>query len=589
MTRPKVSSHRGRLAATVLSLVLLGLLVPLASVSAAGVTVTSASGGSAISADSNGTTGTGTYTPLTGPVITEHAAGNLGNGTIVLHPPAGFQFNPASGSASVGGGCTSLNATLAQSANPTITITGAPSMTHPCSITVSGLGVRPSSATFAGAGSITNTGTGTNAPKPGNYGTLTEVAGAPRLTFTSGAIANTTGGATLAPNPGFHDQDAEGNDRASDSVTLAIRAGTGTAGATLTCATNPKNTGVGGNVTFSACSIDRPGTGYVLRATTGSAFVDTNAFNVSTGPATKLVFETSPAAASASLLTPQPSVAVTDAGGNVITTDNHTVVTLAISAHPDTFSCTGGLSRVVSVGVATFAWCTQTSNGTYTLRATSSPALVAATSAAFTIASQPANLSVTPSSTVIIWGGSVTLTVALAPNGAGKTVQLQASRDNATWSTVTTLALDASGRASFFYRPSDNRFYRANFLATPDLSASASPSARVVVRQISLLRPTNGGTVKTISHGTSIVFTSTIRPNRPDLPQAHANVVVYKLLGGRWTLIETQIVAVNAAGVATLAVTFSSTGQYYVRSQAIPTPLNANSGWSLPLERYNVV
>ncbi|HVA85287.1 MAG TPA: hypothetical protein VNF73_03095, partial [Candidatus Saccharimonadales bacterium] len=251
MTRSNVSSRRGRVAATALSLVLFGSLIPLASVSAATPTLTAASGGSMISADNNGATGTGSYTALTGPVIAESAAGDLGNGTIILTPPAGFQFNPAAGSASVNGGCTPLAVAFNQSTS-TITITGAPSTTNPCTITVSGLQVRAINATFAGSGNITNTGTaGTNAPTPGLYGPLTEIAGAPQLTFTSGSINNTTGGVALTPSPGFHDQDAESNNRVGDPVTLRIKPGTGTTGATLACTTNPANTGALGNVTFN--------------------------------------------------------------------------------------------------------------------------------------------------------------------------------------------------------------------------------------------------------------------------------------------------------------------------------------------------
>ena len=47
-----------------------------------------------------------------------------------------------------------------------------------------------------------------------------------------------------------------------------------------------------------------------------------------------------------------------------------------------------------------------------------------------------------------------------------------------------------------FYRPSDNRYYRATFAGAPDLPPTTSPITRIVVRQISLLRPTNGGKVK---------------------------------------------------------------------------------------------
>ena len=172
-----------------------------------------------------------------------------------------------------------------------------------------------------------------------------------------------------------------------DSVTLGIKAGTGTPGAMLTCALNPKVTGGAGNVTFTGCSVDKVGIGYILRATTGAAAVDTNAFNISLGAPNKLVFQTYPAATTPTILTPQPSVAVTDAGGNVITTDNSTVVTISINANPGTFSCTGGLSKTVTAGVAPFAGCTQTSTGNYALTAISSPVLTPVTGPIFTVSS----------------------------------------------------------------------------------------------------------------------------------------------------------------------------------------------------------
>jgi hypothetical protein len=66
------------------------------------------------------------------------------------------------------------------------------------------------------------------------------------------------------------------------------------------------------------------------------------------------------------------------------------------------------------------------------------------------------------------------------------------------------------------------------------------------------------------------------------------NFRVYRLVGTRWNLVVDRIVGVDSAGVATLAVTFSSRARFYVRSQAVPTAFNANSGWSR-VERYDVV
>ena len=58
----------------------------------ASVTVTPATGGNAISADTTG----GSYTALTGPVIAEGAVGDIGTAgtdTIILNAPSGFEFD----------------------------------------------------------------------------------------------------------------------------------------------------------------------------------------------------------------------------------------------------------------------------------------------------------------------------------------------------------------------------------------------------------------------------------------------------------------------------------------------------------------
>ena len=174
--------------------------------------------------------------------------------------------------------------------------------------------------------------------------------------------------------------------------------------------------------------------------------------------------------------------------------------------------------------MATFSGCSINNQGVgYTLVATatsSSPvtALAPATSLAFTVAPPPAVITITPSSSVITWGGTVILNVHFVNNGAAKTFALQGARDGVTFNTIATLTTDAAGNASFGYRPANNLYYRAVFGGTPDLSAGTSPVTRVVVRQIALLRPDNKGRVKSVSLGTSVTFTTTVRPARPELP-----------------------------------------------------------------------
>lgn len=94
------------------------------------------------------------------------------------------------------------------------------------------------------------------------------------------------GGATVATaftqQPVVTAEDAGGNTVTSyaGSITLSIKSGTGTSGATLTCTTNPKSATAGVD-SFAGCKIDKSGNGYQLHATDGSLSVDSNAFDVS--------------------------------------------------------------------------------------------------------------------------------------------------------------------------------------------------------------------------------------------------------------------------------------------------------------------
>ena len=188
---------------------------------------------------------------------------------------------------------------------------------------------------------------------------------------------------------------------------------------------------------------------------------------------------------------------------------------------------------------------------------------------------------------VITWGQGFTLTVQFATNGANKTFQLQGTRDGVTWTTITTLTTNANGRATFFYTPVTNLYYRAVFAGAADLGAATSNQVRTVVRQIGLLRPTLSGATRTINRNTSITFTTTVRPARPELAPARVTFWFYKRISGAWTLVTERDVFINSSGLASTTFRFASGGSWYVRSFARPTPYNANSVHS-PLERYNV-
>jgi len=345
----------GRLRVAALALALLGTLIPMASVSAVPVP-NPATGGSAISADQSGTSN---FTTLIGPAIAEAAAGELAVGkTTILNVPAGFQFNAGVGNTSVGGGlCAGLTGTLVVTAT-TATHTVTTASSSACILTFVGLQVQPTAGTPLATGNITKTGTSL-APGAG-YGTLTEVAGAvAQLVVTTQPSANSNGGTAFATQPQITAIDQFTNFVVGAPVALAITPGTGAAGAALTCTTNPQPTNGAGRAIFTGCLIDKAGS-YRLRGSVGSVFVDTGNFTINVGPPTKLVFTSYPAATTPALLSPQPAIAVADAGGNTVTTFPATNITLAINQNGGTFSCTGGLAAPTVAGVATFAGCTQT-------------------------------------------------------------------------------------------------------------------------------------------------------------------------------------------------------------------------------------
>jgi hypothetical protein len=207
--------------------------------------------------------------------------------------------------------------------------------------------------------------------------------------------AGASGGSAFGTQPVVAVEDAAGNTVTSDAsqVSLAITSGTGTSGATLTCAPVTASSGV---ATFSGCSIDKSGTGYTLTATDGSLTPGVSGtFTVTEGTAFQVGFVQEPSSSVSQVaFTTQPKVAVQDRGGNTVTTDSSTSVTLAITSGTGTAGATLACSTnpvTVSSGVATFAGCKVNKAGTgYTLTATDG-SLQSGTSTAFAITPAPAS------------------------------------------------------------------------------------------------------------------------------------------------------------------------------------------------------
>ncbi|HSW42553.1 MAG TPA: hypothetical protein VLM76_08605 [Patescibacteria group bacterium] len=387
----------GKVGAILACLVLVSMLLPGAVLAA--TTITPATGGSAISADTaSPSPGTGAWTALGGPVVTDGNPGDIPNtGTVTLTLSGSFEFRTAALGGAVGAaftaaaGACGLTATTPVVAALTITTTLAGTATtggDRCRLTFSGIQVRPTVGTLPNTGALAFSGVITGAA-----GSVTMVVGAPILTFTQQPSSTATAGTAFPAQPIVQSLDRFGNVRVADPITLAIKSGTGTVGAILTCTTNPVNTDGTGSATFLGCRIDRSspaGNPYVLRATTGAAVAESAAITVSPGTPTRLVFTTQPARGTpGGAFAVQPVVAIQDAHGNTVTTASATV-TLAIGANPGgggtTLLCTANPLSTTN-GVATFSGCRINNVGVgYTLTASDGAGLTDPTSTPFDVA-----------------------------------------------------------------------------------------------------------------------------------------------------------------------------------------------------------
>lgn len=211
---------------------------------------------------------------------------------------------------------------------------------------------------------------------------------ATNLAFTTQPTGGVNSGVALPQQPVVAVRTAGGATVTTDNTTQVSLAISGSG--VLTCDAGLTRTVSSGVATFTGCSVTPAGS-YTITAS--SSPVLTPAVSASftiNAPATKLTFTTQPGNGVANQnLASQPVVTVQTAANATVTTDNSTQVTLAISDGA-TLTCDGGLTKTVTAGVATFTGCKVASAGTdFTIMATSSPSLTAATSAAFDVTAAP--------------------------------------------------------------------------------------------------------------------------------------------------------------------------------------------------------
>ena len=216
------------------------------------------------------------------------------------------------------------------------------------------------------------------------------VGDAAQLAFTQ-SPGGGTGGApfTGLDQPQVTVEDLGGNPvlNSDDDVTLGIASG-GAPGASLACTgANPANSGASGVSTFSGCSIDKAGSGYVLSALWDGHVATSPPFNITPGVASKLIFSTDPMGGVAgSPIGGQPQVQAADAGGNPVV-DPNLSVTLSEATGPGSFSCLHNTVATDNSGIAFFTGCQGTAAGGLTLQATANSGALTGQSHDFTLTS----------------------------------------------------------------------------------------------------------------------------------------------------------------------------------------------------------
>ncbi len=235
--------------------------------------------------------------------------------------------------------------------------------------------------------------------------------------------SNTPAGAVIAPPIQVTVQDNQGNTVTgfSGSVNLAITPGTGTAGAVLSgTVSRLVSSGV---ATYSDLSINLAGNGYQLQATSGgvAGAFNSNAFSITGGMATQLIFTMQPANSTAGIpINPAVQVTARDALGNTASFTG--TVTISIASGPVGGGLTPSSTPAVAAvgGVATFSNLRLNKTGTpYTLQAASGA--LSTTSTGFTVAPGGVSNSL---STVSASPGGVT-----ASNGASQSTITVTARD----------------------------------------------------------------------------------------------------------------------------------------------------------------
>ncbi|GAB5408506.1 MAG: hypothetical protein BalsKO_08710 [Balneolaceae bacterium] len=247
--------------------------------------LTAATGGEAISADDASIAPSPAYTTLTGPRVQESFAGEFTNGgTFIFNAPVGFEWDPASGSATTNaafGGTTLLGISSVPTSSSTSQLTftiSTESATNPGEIVFSNFRVRPTTGDLPNTGNITNTGT-TGLGGSTSYGTLTMVAGTQiEMEFVADPPTSNVSSA-ISPTVRVQLIDQFGNAVEESRVNISVALNT-VSGSGLLSGTTSQQTNLFGIAEFDDLSVDNTGTYSFTASSTGLADTTSNEFDV---------------------------------------------------------------------------------------------------------------------------------------------------------------------------------------------------------------------------------------------------------------------------------------------------------------------
>lgn len=367
--------------------------------------VVAASGGGAIPASSYA----GTYTALTGPVLTETIIGDINVGTIVLTTPAGFVFdtNAPLPVITLAGDNNNKNinnlpngavVALAITTNTlSFTITTKSHGQTKNTLTYSNIRVRPIAASPLASGNITNTGSSTFPNSTANFGTLTEVAGSITTLDVSGFPTPQVAGTAASVTVAAHDQFGNTVTGYTGTVHFTSSDPQGVLPADYAYVATDN-----GTHTFSAVTLRTIGTQSITASNmaAGSFSGAQSGIVVSPAPADRLAFSVQPGAGTyGSLPNPQPVVVSQDVYGNTSTVGlgASKVVTVALTSGSGSLMGTTSLDigTAAGKGTASFSNLGVNSAGAGKQLTASAAGLTNAVSSSFTISQAVVTANVT--------------------------------------------------------------------------------------------------------------------------------------------------------------------------------------------------